>query len=92
MLLTICGFDEISKNLPKDSADYKIVKSASSQMLEALIDKCTDEPESGSDAILFHVTAALPQNFGIDECAIYGDYFYLESLLRYIKPDWKMYW
>ena len=26
------------------------------------------------------------------ECAVYGDYFYLEALTRYLKPDWKRYW
>ena len=26
------------------------------------------------------------------ECNVWGDYFFLEALIRLIKPDWKMYW
>ena len=26
------------------------------------------------------------------ECTIWGDYYYLEALMRAAKPDWKMYW
>ena len=33
-----------------------------------------------------------PQGFGIDECAIYGDYFYLEALARYLVLGFKKHW
>lgn len=26
------------------------------------------------------------------ECNIWGDYFYMEALMREENPDWKMYW
>lgn len=26
------------------------------------------------------------------EAAIYGDYFYMEALMRLLNPDWEMYW
>ena len=42
--------------------------------------------------LINHVTAALPQEWGIDQTAVYGDYFYLEALARYKNPDFKMHW
>ena len=58
----------------------------------ATIDTCTDGIGEYDDGLICRVTAALPQKLGIDQTAVYGDYFYLEALLRYIKPDFKMYW
>ena len=29
---------------------------------------------------------------GVNECVIWGDYFYMEALNRILDPDWKMYW
>jgi len=61
-------------------------------MLELVIDNCAGDDYDEYDGLICHVTGALPQGSGIDSCALYGDYFYLEALMRYIKPDWKMYW
>ena len=84
--------NEMCKMLPDDAEQKKIFESASAQMLEAIIDNCTGDIGVDYDGLICHVTHALPQGQGIDECAIYGDYFYLEALLRYLKPDWKKYW
>jgi unsaturated chondroitin disaccharide hydrolase len=32
-----------------------------------------------------------PNRIGIDECCIWGDYFYLEALLR-LTRSWNSYW
>lgn len=32
------------------------------------------------------------RNDGARECVIWGDYFYMEALVRLLKNDWKMYW
>ena len=44
------------------------------------------------DGLICHVTHAKPQGQGIDECAAYGDFFYLEALARYLVPGFKKYW
>ena len=61
-------------------------------MLDALIDKCTGEEKYDYDGLICHVTHAKPFKLGIDECATYGDYFYMEALARYLNPDHKRYW
>jgi len=51
-----------------------------------------------TDGLLLHSTYSkkTPYNActeeGVDECVTWGDYFYLEALLRLNKPDWKPYW
>ena len=90
--ISSCGFHEMARLLPDGDATKQIYSNASALLLEAVIDKCAVEPEAECDGIIQHVTHALPQRAGIDECSIYGDYFYLEALLRQLKPDWKKYW
>jgi unsaturated chondroitin disaccharide hydrolase len=80
------------RHLPDDDPDKAIFQSAGAQMLEAVIDRCTGNIGTKYDGLICHVTHAKPQGQGVDECAVYGDYFYLEALLRYLKPDWKKYW
>ena len=90
--ISVCGMNEMCKLLPDTAEQKPIFENASAMMLEAIIDKCTGKEDYDYDGLICHVTHAFPQGQGIDEGAIYGDYFYLEALLRYLKPDWKKYW
>ena len=90
--INACGLHEMCRFLDDDDKDKAIFESAGAQMLEAVIDNCTGNIGTNYDGLICHVTHAKPQGQGVDECAIYGDYFYLEALLRYLKPDWKKYW
>ncbi len=91
-IISACGMDEMSKNLPDNAPQKAIFQNAFAQILEATIDHCTGDIGVDYDGLICHVTHAHPFNQGIDECAMYGDFFYLEALLRYTKPDWKPYW
>ena len=90
--IAVCGMLEMCKHLHDDAPQKKIFESASAQMLEAIIDNCTGDIGREYDGLICHVTHALPQGLGIDECAVYGDYFYLEALMRYKNPTWNRYW
>jgi unsaturated chondroitin disaccharide hydrolase len=82
----------MARLLPDDDPDKAFFENASAQLLEAIIDNYTGDIGIDYDGLIHHVTHALPQGQGIDECAVYGDYFYLEALLRHLKPDWQKYW
>lgn len=45
-----------------------------------------------SNGILKHAVYAMKQNIGVDECNIWGDYYYMEALMRYTNPKWDSYW
>ena len=91
-VISACGMMEMARNLADDDINKTIFQSAAVQILEATIDKCTDDIGPYDDGLICRVTAALPQRLGIDMTAVYGDYFYLEALARYVNPDFKMYW
>ena len=90
--ISACGFREMASLLPEGHYNKTIFESAAAQLLEATIDKCTTDIGKEYDGFIHHVSHALPQGYGFDECAVYGDYFYLEALTRYLKPDWNRYW
>ncbi len=91
-LISACGLLEMAKHLPDTDEDKTIFTNAATMMVEAVIDHYTDNIGVDYDGLVHHVTHAVPFNDGFDECAVYGDYFYLEALLRLLNPDWKMYW
>jgi unsaturated chondroitin disaccharide hydrolase len=91
-VISACGMMEMARELDDDDINKTIFQSAAVQILEATIDNCTDGIGKYDDGLICKVTAALPQKLGIDQTAVYGDYFYLEALSRYLNPDFKMYW
>jgi len=52
----------------------------------------------GDDGLLLHGTYSKKSPYntctpeGVDEFLTWGDYFYLEALLRLARPDWRPYW
>jgi len=44
-----------------------------------------------SNGILAHGVYNKADGNGVDECTIWGDYFYTEALLR-VYTDWQSYW
>ncbi len=90
--VAVCGLDEMCRLLPKDAEDQALFRNAADMLLDVLIDGYTGDIGTPYEGLIHHVTAAVPQKIGIDECAIYGDYFYLEALMRYKNPGWVRYW
>ena len=91
-LISACGMLEMAKLLPEGDENIRIFRSAAAQIVEATIDTCTGDIGRDYDGLVNRVTHAKPQKQGIDECAVYGDYFYLEALAKYLKPDFIRYW
>ncbi len=49
------------------------------RLLQALAENCGNDSDAGG--LLLHATADLPHGLGIDESTMYGDYYYLKSLV-----------
>ena len=45
-----------------------------------------------SNGLLTDAVYSIPHGSGVKECNIWGDYYYLEALVRLFKPEWKKYW
>ncbi|MFC8921815.1 glycoside hydrolase family 88 protein [Cellulosimicrobium sp. NPDC057127] len=66
---------------------------ASLDMLRALVTGYTPAAEGvESDALLLHSVYDAPKSIGVDEGSLWGDYFYLEALVRHTLPGWVKYW
>ncbi len=67
-------------------------RAARTRSSTSLIENYTPEHPEDSDALLLHGVYDLPKDNGVDEGTLWGDYFFLEALMRVTRPDWKRYW
>ncbi len=88
--ITTCGFLELCKSFPNDTEKKSMFKNVADAQMNAIVDNY--ENNSNADGLILGVSHAVPQGYGINECAVYGDYFYMEALMRYINTDWIRYW
>ena len=87
--ISTCGFLEMYNHV-EDEEQKMILKNAADAQMLSLIENC--ENRGDDDGMVLHVTHALPQGQGIDESAVYADYFYMEALMRYLETDFIRYW
>ena len=94
-LIAACGMLEMAKYLSEEDAAYYI--SLAKKLLKAVYDSCAVKDMSESNGLVLHATYSnrSPYNtcnhYGVDECNIWGDYFYMEALTRLLK-EWEQYW
>lgn len=89
--IAACGLMELSKKLPLTDSDKKVYENAAMHIVKSLSENYTSVTCPESNGVLLHAVYAKPHNRGIDECNIWGDYYYFEALVRLVK-DWKAYW
>lgn len=89
--IAVCGMNLMDKYLPETNRYKLIYKYAAHSMLESLIDNYTDDLTDGIQALLNEGVYSWHSGKGVNEGNIWGDYFYLEALVRF-KKNWKMYW
>ncbi|SHK71983.1 unsaturated chondroitin disaccharide hydrolase [Clostridium cavendishii DSM 21758] len=87
--IAACGIFEMNKYY--EGPDKEIYLKAAHGMLRELINNYTTKDEKSSNGVLMHSVYAYVDNLGIDECSTWGDYFYMEALIRLVK-DWNLYW
>ncbi|WP_028611559.1 glycoside hydrolase family 88 protein [Paenibacillus harenae] len=89
--IAACGLLELAKSLPLLDSDKRLYENAAMQIVKSLAENYTSKQLPESNGVLLHAVYAKPHNKGIDECNIWGDYYYFEALVRLMK-DWKLYW
>ncbi|MGO3885874.1 MAG: glycoside hydrolase family 88 protein [Mycetocola sp.] len=67
-------------------------RATATAILDSLIRNYTPERPEDADTLLLHSVYDLPKSVGVDEGTLWGDYFYLEALTRFSRPDWRPYW
>lgn len=85
-----CGLLELSKHLQVLDPRKKEYEETAVQIVKSLFENYTTEKDL-SNGIIKHGVYAIPSHVGVDECCIWGDYFYVEALMR-LRNVWNMYW
>ena len=93
LAIAICGMLEMS-DLTGDSE----LRSLASRLFGKLYESCAVKDPKISNGQLLHgvYCRKTPTNDardrGVDECNTWGDYFYVEALMRLKRPGWRAYW
>ncbi|MDB7088279.1 glycoside hydrolase family 88 protein [Enterococcus mundtii] len=87
LAITACGLLEAAK-----MEAYPQSEELAKGMLYQLGEHYTSLSEPDNEGLLLHGVYAHAEGKGIDEPNLWGDYFYLEALMRLAKPSWKKYW
>ena len=90
--IAMCGMLEAIKHMDESDPLRKLYINACNRMMNSLIDNYLTKDIPEANGLLLHATYGKPQNNGVDEMNIWGDYFYMEALHRMLNPDWKLYW
>ncbi|WP_072569750.1 glycoside hydrolase family 88 protein [Enterobacter sp. SA187] len=89
--IAVCGLLELVKHLPVTDPD----RARYQQWAEGIMSSLTKHYLAGNDeacnGLLKHSVYHLASNKGVDECSSWGDYFYVEALMR-VTQSWKLYW
>lgn len=89
--IAVCGLFELATALPEGAARTRYHEAART-ILGALIEHYTSRARPASNALLLHSVYSKPRQDGVDEGCLWGDYFYLEALVRATRPAWQRYW
>lgn len=89
--IAVCGMLELAAHLPLYDPYRKPLEAAALKMLESLTTRYLTAPEDHSNALLKGGVYQFTAQKGVNEPCVWGDYFYLEALvriLRYFKRFW----
>jgi len=87
--IAVCGILEIIKQINDEYTPF--YKNAAGAIIRSLANNYSTKNTPESNGILLHAVYSIPHNGGVDECNIWGDYYYMEALMR-VYTDWKLYW
>jgi len=89
--IAACGLLELVKHLPLTDPDRAAYEGAAIAIVKSLTDFYANPPDASGDGLLKHAVYHMPNRIGVDESCIWGDYFYLEALMRLTRV-WETYW
>lgn len=89
--IAVCGMHEMNKYLPEVDENKEVYKYAMHNILRSLIENYMNPEIEPGQPVLLHGVYSWHSGKGVDEGNIWGDYFFLEALIRFYK-DWNLYW
>lgn len=89
--IAICGLLELAKQLPLSDESRSKYEEVSAEILKSLSEDYTTKGIDSSNGLLLHGVYNKNSDSGVDECMSWGDYFYVEALIRF-NQVWNKYW
>jgi len=93
--IVACGLLEMARLVAEDEAAGYM--SLAKKMIKSVVDNYSVKDSGISNGLVLHATYSKKSPYntctpeGVDECASWGDYFYMEALTR-LNINWKSYW
>lgn len=87
----VCGIHEMLKYLPEVESDKNTYRHSMHCILRSLMERYTAQEIKPGNPVLLHGVYSWHSGKGVDEGNIWGDYYYMEALMRFYK-DWNLYW
>lgn len=95
LAIAICAMLEAADDIGGEEGNE--LRDKAGRLMAPLYGKCAVRNPEESNGLLLHGTYARKsqwntcRNRGVDECNLWGDYYYLEALRR-LKGKWEPYW
>lgn len=89
--IAVCGLLELVKQLPVTDPDRETYQQWALKIFSSLTENYLTGLNEPGNGLLKHSVYHLASDKGVDECCSWGDYFYVEALVR-ITQSWKLYW
>ncbi len=89
--IAACGLLELAHWLP-DRDKATAYTTEAEKIVQSLFDNYSTRGNPTSNAQILHGVYSKPMGQGVDEANLWGDYFYVEALMRLARPDWEPYW
>ncbi len=90
--IAVCGLMELLDYLEEDDPRYTRYAEAADTILFSLVTNYTTKDMPKAEGLLKEGVYSKPHKNGVNEANLWGDYFYLEALMRKRNPKWKRYW
>ena len=88
--IAVCGFLEMLPHI-KNEQLKAVYEGVVDKMMYSLYQNYSTKDSPESNGLLLHAVYNRPENIGVDECNIWGCYYYMEALVRMLKGV-KGYW
>jgi unsaturated chondroitin disaccharide hydrolase len=85
--IVCCGILELLEHLPLTHPRRTVYENALTLMMTSLAKSYTTRDIPDADGLLLHGVYSIPHHRGVDECTIWGDYYYVEALYRLVYGD-----
>lgn len=98
--IAACGMLEMAEYLPESAAVY--YTGIAKKIMKSVVERYAVKDKAESNGLVLHSTYSKKSPYntctpeGVDECNIWGDYFYMEALTRLLAAEkskpWNPYW